>query len=81
MRWASYKDTVQERFCHPFRREVDHHPIFFAHNGEIDGFHEKDGKIDSQVIFDRFVEALGPQIRPLPEVKQALAKAKESLDA
>ena len=81
VRWAAFKDTVQEPFCHPFRREVDHHAIFFAHNGEIDGLHLKDGEIDSQVIFDRFAEALGPEIRPLPEVKQALAKAKEGLDA
>ena len=81
VRWASFKDTVQEQYCHPFRREVDHHPIFFAHNGEIDGLHLKDGKIDSQIIFERFLEGFGAEIRPLPEVKQAVAKAKESLDA
>ncbi len=81
VRWAAFKDTVQEPYCHPFRREVDHHPVFFAHNGQIDGLHLKDGKIDSQVIFDRFAEALGPEIRPLPELKEALARAKEALDA
>ena len=80
LRWASYRDTVQEAYCHPFRRELDHHPVFFAHNGEIEGLHLKDGEIASQVIFDRFAEALGPEIRPLAETKQALAKAKEALD-
>jgi predicted glutamine amidotransferase len=81
VRWASFRDTVQEQYCHPFRREVDAHTIFFAHNGEIDGVHLEDGKIDSQIVFDRFVDALGPEIRPLPEFKQAIAQAKESLDA
>lgn len=81
VRWAAYKDTVQEQYCHPFRREVDRHTIFFEHNGEIDGLRLKDGKTDSQIIFDRFVDALGPEIRPLPEFKQAIAKAKESLEA
>lgn len=81
LRWAAFKDTIQEPYCHPFRREVDHHPIFFALNGEIDGFHLDAGKTDGQVIFERFTEALGPEIRPLPDVKQVLAKAKEALDA
>ena len=81
LRWAAFKDTIQEPYCHPFRREVDHHPIYFALNGAIDGVRLEAGKTDSQIIFDRFAEALGPQIQPLPELKQALAKAKVALDA
>ncbi|HEY7589162.1 MAG TPA: class II glutamine amidotransferase [Thermoplasmata archaeon] len=81
VRWASFRDSIQEKYCHPFRRELDGHVIFFAHNGEIDGLRFVDGKTDSQLILDRFAEALGHDVRPLPEVKQALAKAKESLDA
>lgn len=81
VRWASFRDSIQEQFCHPFRKEVDGHVVFFAHNGEIDGLRFVEGKIDSQLIFDRFLDHLGPDIRPLPEFKQAIAKAKASLDA
>lgn len=81
VRRASFKDSVQEPFCHPFRREVDHHPVFFAHNGEIDGYAFDGQRIDSQVLFERFVDRLGPEPRSLPEVKQIVAEAKVSLDA
>ncbi len=81
VRWASKKDTIQERYCHPFRREVDGRVVFFAHNGEIEGFGLRDGKIDSQLINDRFVEALGTESRPVAEFKQAIAKSKTAIDA
>ena len=81
VRWATYRDTVQEQFCHPFRREIGQRVVWFAHNGDIQGVRLEDGKIDSQIIFDGFAEALGPEPRPLPELKQSLAKAKEALDA
>ncbi len=38
LRYASKRDTIQERYCHPFRREVDGRGVFFAHNGEITDF-------------------------------------------
>lgn len=81
LRYASTRDSIQEVFCHPFRREVDGHVVFFAHNGEIEGYGLRAGKIDTQIIFDRFLERLGTEIRPLPEFKQAIAQAKESVDA
>ncbi len=81
VRWASFKDSVQEQYCHPFRREVDGHAVFFCHNGDIEGLRFVDGKIDSQMLFDRFLENLGTEIRPMVEFKQAIAKAKESVDA
>ena len=81
VRYASKKDTIQDQYAHPFRREVDGRVMFFAHNGEIDEFGVRNGKIDSQFIYDRFVEALGTEQRPLPELKQAIAKAKAAIDA
>ena len=81
VRYASTRDSIQEAFCHPFRREVDGHTVFFAHNGEIDGYGFRDGRIDTQLIFDRFLDKLGTAVRPLPEFKQAIAESKESIDA
>ena len=81
LRFASRKDTIQEPYCHPFRREIDGRTTYFAHNGEIDAFGLRDGKIDSQFIHDRFVDSLGTEARPLAEFKQAIAKAKAGIDA
>ncbi len=81
VRRASIRDSIQEQYAHPFRRELDGRVVFFGHNGEIEGFGLRDGKIDSQLVFDRFLEALGPEARPLPEFKQAIATAKKGLDA
>jgi predicted glutamine amidotransferase len=81
LRYASKKDTIQEQYAHPFRREVDGRTTFFAHNGEIEDFGVRNGQIDTQFIYDRFVESLGTERRPLPEFKQAIAKAKAAIDA
>jgi predicted glutamine amidotransferase len=80
VRRASVRDSIQEQFAHPFRREVDGRVVFFGHNGEIDGFGLRAGRIDTQEIMDRFLAALGAEQRPLPEFKQAIATAKEGLD-
>jgi len=80
VRRASVRDSIQERYSHPFRREVDGRAVFFAHNGGIEGFGLRDGRIDSQLILERFLESLGPEPKPLPEFKQAIAKAKETID-
>ncbi len=80
LRYASKKDTIQERYSHPFRREVDGRVMFFAHNGEIEDFGVREGKIDTQFIYDRFVDSLGVEQRPLAEFKQAIAKAKATID-
>ncbi len=80
LRYASKKDTIQEQFSHPFRREVDGRVTFFAHNGEIEGFGLRDGKIDSQFIYDRFVDALGTEAKSVAEFKQAIARAKAAID-
>src|SRR5438876_488358 len=77
---TSWADTCQERYSHPFRREVDGRVMFFAHNGEIEDFGVRDGNIDSQFIYDRFVESLGTEERPIAEFKQAIAKAKAAID-
>src|SRR5207247_9487201 len=58
LRYASKRDTIQEQYAHPFRREVDGRVTFFAHNGEIEGFGLQDGKIDTQLIYDRFLDYL-----------------------
>src|SRR5207245_4869097 len=81
LRCASKKETIQERYSHPFRREVDGRVLFFAHNGEIEDFGVRDGKIDSQFIYDRFVESLGTEERPISEFKQEMTKAKGVNDA
>lgn len=80
LRRASVRDSIQERFAHPFRREVDGRVVFFAHNGEIEGYGLRGGKIDTLEIFDRFLDALGPDLRTLPDFKQRIATAKEGLD-
>jgi predicted glutamine amidotransferase len=80
LRYASKKDTILEEYAHPFRKEVDGRVTFFAHNGEIEGFGLRDAKIDSQFIFERFLDSIGTEIRPLPDFKQAVAKAKAAID-
>jgi predicted glutamine amidotransferase len=81
LRYASKRDTILEQYAHPFRKEVDGRVAFFAHNGEIEGFGVQQGRIDSQFLFDRFLESLGTEARALPEFKQAVAKAKAGIDA
>ena len=81
VRRSSTRDSIKDQYAHPFRREVDGRTAFFAHNGEIQGFGTRDGRIDSPVIFDAFLEALGPEPKPMDEFKQAIALAKASLDA
>src|SRR5207244_1730383 len=54
--------------------------MFFAHNGEIEDFGVREGKIDTQFIYDRFVDSLGTEQRPIAEFKQAIAKAKATID-
>jgi len=80
VRRSSLRDSIREEYAHPFRREVDGRVVFFAHNGEIEGYGLRAGKIDSQEIFDRFLDALGSAQRPLADFKQAVAKAKDGLD-
>lgn len=80
VRRASVRDSIQEQFAHPFRREVDGRVVFFGHNGEIEGFGLRGGRIAAQEILDRFLTSLGSEQRPMPEFKQAIATAKETLD-
>lgn len=80
VRRASLRDTIQERYCQPFRRELDGRLVFFAHNGSIDGYGIREGRIDSQEVFERFVVGLGEREQPLPDLKQSLAKTKEGLE-
>jgi|GEM_PF-1371591 len=80
VRRASVRDSIREQFCHPFRRELDGRVVYFAHNGSIEGYGIRNGRIDSQEIFERFLVALGDSGRPLTELKQTLAKAKEGLE-
>ncbi len=81
VRRASHRDSIQEQYAHPFRREIDGRVVFFGHNGGIEGFGLRDGKIDAQYTLDHFLDALGREPRPLAEFKQAIAKAKEAMDA
>ena len=80
VRRSSTRDSITDAYAHPYRREIDGRAAFFAHNGEIEGYGIRNGRIDSQEILDRFLDALGPDLKPLPEFKQAIARAKESLD-
>src|SRR5947207_14149973 len=72
LRYASKKDTIQEQYSHPFRREVDGRVTFFAHNGEIEGFGLREGKIDTQFIYDRFLDSLATEAAPRPPSARAL---------
>src|SRR2546427_332346 len=62
LRYASKKDTIQERYSHPFRREGDGRGLFFAHNGGIEDFGGRDGKNGSQFRYRRLVGALGTAV-------------------
>ena len=81
VRRSSTRDSIKDQYAHPFRREVDGRTAFFAHNGEIEGFGLRNGKIDSQEIFDHFLGALGPELQPIADFKQAIARAKAGLDS
>ena len=58
LRRSSARDTTREEFNHPFTREVKSRPIFFAHNGNIEGYGIRNGKIDSQLLFERLLSAV-----------------------
>lgn len=81
VRRAPVRDSIREEYAHPFRRELDGRVLFFCHNGGIEDFGIRDGRTDTQLIYEAFLEALGPVQRPLPELKQAIASAKSRLDA
>lgn len=74
LRRSSTRDTTREEFNHPFMREVKDRPIFFAHNGNIEGFGRRDGKIDSQFFFERLLSAVDET--PLSSIEFA-AKVKD----
>ncbi len=81
VRRSPRRDQVKEAFSHPFRREVGGRPVFFAHDGGIEGYEVRDGRTDSLAVFDCLLDALGPEPRPEAELKQGTAEAKAALDA
>ncbi len=80
VRRSPRRDQIKEEFSHPFRREVDGRPVFFAHDGAIEGYEVRENRTDSLAIFDRLLEALGSEPRAEAEFKQAAAQAKAGLD-
>lgn len=58
LRRSSTRDTTKEEFNHPFRREVKGRTVFFGHNGNIEGFGVRDGRIDSQYLFEHVLSAV-----------------------
>lgn len=81
VRRSPRRDQVKEAFSHPFRREVGGRPVFFAHDGGIEGYEVRDGRTDSLAVFDCLLDALGSEPRPEAELKQGAAEAKAALDA
>ncbi len=81
VRRSPRRDQVKAEFSHPFRREVGARCVGFAHDGGIEGYEVRQGRPDSLAIFDRILEALGPDPRSEADFKQAVASAKAALDA
>src|SRR2546426_10532623 len=59
LRGASKKDTISERYSHPFRRGGHGRGLFFAHHGESEEVRARDRNDNSQSIYDRRLEAPG----------------------
>src|SRR3990172_2523399 len=64
VRRSPRRDQVKEEFSHPFRREVGGRPVFFAHDGAIEGYEVREGRTDSLVVLDCLLDRLGPGPRP-----------------
>lgn len=80
VRRATAVRSIEERFAHPFRRGIDGRAVFFMHTGNIEGFGVREERTDSQYLFDRLMDILGPAPRPLDAIKEAVAATKGLLD-
>ncbi len=81
LRRASRLDTVNVDFNQPYRRELAGRIIFFAHNGNIEGFGVREGKIDSQAYFERLLTGLGEGPLAAEEFKKRVGDVKAGLAA
>ena len=78
LRRAARLETVKEDYCEPFRRELNDKIIFFSYNGYIAEFGIKNGKIDSQVLFERLLEASATQQLSSSNFKKRMIELKNS---
>src|SRR5207237_8708065 len=53
LRYASKRDTIQEQYAHPFRREDDSRVTFFPPTVENEGYGGQDGNIATHVLYNR----------------------------
>jgi len=78
LRRAARMETIKQEYNQPYRREVGGRIVFFAHNGDVEGFGVRDGRIDSQAYFERLLARIGEQPLPLAEFKKRLGEVKSS---
>ena len=81
LRRAARTETIKEEYCQPFRRELRGRVEFFGHNGNVEGFGVRDGKIDSQAYFERLLDAIGRQSETGLDVKRTLGEVKTAFAA
>ena len=81
LRRATRLDTVQVDFNQPYMRELAGRIVFFAHNGSIEGYGVRDGKIDSQAYFERLLMRLEDGPLAVDEFKKRLDEVKGALSS
>ena len=79
LRRASRLDTVNVDFNQPYRRELAGRIIFFAHNGNIEGYGVREGRIDSQAYFERLLARIGEAPLEAAEFKKRVGEVKTGL--
>jgi len=79
LRRATRLDTVQVDFNQPYMREIAGRIVFFAHNGSIEGYGVREGKIDSQAYFERLLLRLEDQPVATEEFKKRLGEVKGAI--
>ena len=79
LRRATRLDTVQVEFNQPYVREIAGKMVFFAHNGSIEGYGVRDGKIDSGAYFERLLARMDDGPLAVEEFKKRLGEVKGAL--
>ena len=81
LRRATRMDTVQVDFNQPYMRELAGRMVFFAHNGSIEGYGVRDGKIDSQAYFERLLKRLEDGPLAMEEFNKRLGEVKGAISS
>ncbi len=79
LRRAPRVETIMEKFCEPYRRELRGHVVFYGYNGYIEGYGVRDGRTDSQLLFEKLLEKVEAAPIPSAQFKKSLVDLKGTI--